>query len=222
MPTWALIAGLVVVAAGIILGGELLRKPRPEQKLNVVQPESRDAIVMTPTAVADIEPPRPAATTQQQRAPAPAPRAATGKRRSTLLFSNTPAPPCGMCGGSGTVTCAACGGELKVRASVECPECVHGMFRCRACYGTGKRECRNCGGDGKVRKQSGWRRGNGLKTPIFKIVACPDCSRGKVECDPCGGTGSLRCPKCTGTGFVERIQPCTACANGVQPCPQCQ
>lgn len=48
--------------------------------------------------------------------------------------------------------------------------------------------------------------------PMFnsiKLIKCPDCNGGKINCDKCGGTGTVKCSDCKGTGTKE----CSKCAG---------
>ncbi len=222
VPWWAIVAALVVAVAGVFIGGALLAKPAPPQTLLPVGAEGRAAIVIPdPPPEPD---PTPALATP---APRSQPRSrslppAGGGTRPVARSLLQGAGPCPVCDGAGSVVCAHCDGRLKTQASFDCADCVHGLMRCRACFGQGQRRCAACDGDGEVRKQVGWRRGNGLKTPLFKMVDCADCDGGKARCKPCGGNGSLDCPKCAGSGSISRFEACSECEDGRQACPRCR
>ncbi|MGW6007812.1 hypothetical protein [Streptomyces sp. NPDC055210] len=93
---------------------------------------------------------------------------------------------CGVCGGSGTQTCAE---------SVKCKSCGGGSDACWSCAGTGKRGSRRPSGNAQGKSRTDWCRRCGAHD-----VACPECvGNGTITCTVCKGTGRRACDACKGS-----------------------
>ncbi len=119
-----------------------------------------EEVELTPGGVTHVDvhgPPSPSTSTAPETQPEPRPAAppftAPAERPETWMT-------CGLCGGTGLVTCPTCWGG-------------GGQVRCKLCGGTGEfrgERCPMC--DGR------------------KFVKCPEChGTGRVTCPRCGGTG---------------------------------
>lgn len=107
--------------------------------------------------------------------------------RGTLPDTQQHTDRCGNCGGTGNVRqygglytrCPRCGGSGQVsvtrQVSRKCTACNGKAFvACARCKTSGKIECTKCKGFGHVEER----------------VRCPDCDKGAILCDCCGGAST--------------------------------
>ena len=144
----------------------------------------------------------------------------TGKVKVTCsTCHNTGEVKCSKCGGKGERECPHCDGTGHA-----CPVCTRGYVKkdrwinCKSCSGTGYTrdfKCYDCGGRGQVKE-------------TYKAI-CPNCHgdytntdhvcdkcEGKKKiscakhetCPDCGGKQYKKCPKCQGTGSVNKVSAC--------------
>ncbi len=130
---------------------------------------------------------------------------------------------CTTCSSSGLVECEVCDGTGSLECSnclgssiINCQECfatgVIGDFtkiRCERCNGSGTNKgipCTRCSGSGMVMKEPDQCQAcNGEGQITCELchggkVDCSECNLGKAKCPSCGGSGSLDCVVCAGSG----------------------
>ena len=141
---------------------------------------------------------------------------------------------CTECHGKKTVVCDACDGDKYCHSCdgsgrYPCYSCNE-TGQCSYCDGTGEEDCDDCDGDGWIWVECSACNGTGRYTlRNGHEVDCRVChgsgNHHKEDCWTCGGTGSVAChvcegsgdcPKCDGEGDVE----CRAC-NGSGTCGKC-
>lgn len=136
---------------------------------------------------------------------------------------------CLKCRGEGEVKCSVCGGDGTVSKKTQSRNSsghtiwVNTDVGCNACIGKqgskrGYMDCDQC-------------------RPLWECTKCGRHWDSAVQlCSDCHGdkltstyktsirqmVGHIQCPKCKGTGQVERKGKCPDCREGKQKCPACQ
>jgi len=138
-----------------------------------------------------------------------------------------PMVKCYYCRGRGTVQCTACMTSGGISTGLmPCPTChLAGKVKCPDCHGNYDRVCTACDGSGRIRVMMGYygngRRRYGWRTCRTcggegRVIVCHKCNKGWITCPTCKGkrrigtcpvckgTKKMPCPKCHGTGFLEK------------------
>lgn len=121
-------------------------------------------------------------------------------QRSDLGFDTTQSPilvpstqrtiaykrQCPQCNGAKQTVCGTCKSQ--------------GAVPCMPCRGQGSRSCSSCLGTGQRKLDDAYHHPDLLHT-------CPDCKKGRIQCDTCKGEGHLTCTRCKGRSGA----PCGTC-----------